>query len=57
MPIASLNEPETISDWPVDKQPLCGDVLAPIPGLRWECVAANGHLPELEHIAGDGTTW
>ena len=57
MPIASLIEPETIPVWMVEEQPLCGDVLAPIPGLRWECVALSGHLPELEHIASDGTTW
>ena len=57
MSIVSLIEPETIPYWAVDEQPLCGDVLAPIPGLRWECVAPSGHLPELEHIAADGTTW
>jgi hypothetical protein len=34
----------------------CGDVLAPIPGERWTCVAVAGHGVE-SHIAEDGTRW
>jgi hypothetical protein len=35
---------------------ICGDVLAPIPGERWVCVAWSGHGPG-EHVAEDGTRW
>lgn len=39
-----------------DAAPRCGEVLAPIPGERWECVAVAGH--ELrDHVADDGTQW
>lgn len=40
-----------------DDAALCGEVLAPIPGERWECVAPAGHHPEVGHTAPDGTTW
>lgn len=34
----------------------CGDVLAPIPGERWVCVADAEHTSE-EHVSDDGTRW
>lgn len=37
-------------------EPQCAEVLAPIPGQRWECVAPAGHEPS-DHIADDGTRW
>lgn len=36
--------------------PICGDLLAPIPGECWVCVEPAGHGPD-EHVAEDGTRW
>lgn len=35
---------------------ICEDVLAPIPGERWVCVAPAGHGPG-DHVGEDGTRW